>query len=336
MASGYLGSPSGNTIVPVVNLFKQTKMIPLTASDITLSTGLSSLSFKSGYVVCRMDSGGNWKATGNVTFTATYATTNSFALTFNSLTAKSTTGYQQPVQASTQAGDISAAYWITNTTTVALETVANISGTDKYTFIDFDVWLQSEPTTYTTAANMENSQQVAAYIPSASASSAGLVDLVAQTFTGVKTFNSHSKFTATLDSNYTISNNTLTELGTSTQTWTASTGSTTDFNAATGRFQPTAAGLYFVGVQIDFASVGAGKYVLLKMLKSGSDTGPDRIAAVNVEGAIGAAYGEMLLGASGLVYLNGSEYVSAHVTHNYGSDRNIYGAETRFYGFRLS
>jgi hypothetical protein len=48
--------------------------------------------------------------------------------------------------------------------------------------------LASEPTTYTTAANMEGVQAVDVYIPPASATESGLVTTGAQTIAGVKTF----------------------------------------------------------------------------------------------------------------------------------------------------
>jgi len=52
-----------------------------------------------------------------------------------------------------------------------------------------DVELNAEPTTYTTAANMENVLSSDIYILPATSANAGLVDLNAQNFAGLKIFN---------------------------------------------------------------------------------------------------------------------------------------------------
>jgi hypothetical protein len=89
-------------------------------------------------------------------------------------------GVNQIVHGTTGA-NVGLAYTNTSAATIAInhtsESAANY-------YISGDVELASEPTWY--AANAEGAPNVAAYIPSASASTAGLVDLQAQTFTGVK------------------------------------------------------------------------------------------------------------------------------------------------------
>jgi hypothetical protein len=60
--------------------------------------------------------------------------------------------------------------------------------TTTFVSISGDVELNAEPTTYTTAANMENVQNISAYFPPADASTTGLITSAAQTIGGVKTF----------------------------------------------------------------------------------------------------------------------------------------------------
>ena len=330
MTVGLLTNTKGR-LVPLQNTLRRTKQLNI----VPTSSGWTS---QFAYAVFYADSLNNWRmnfnlliskdtgtTTGDLTITVPGVTfknvpTGSQAISCNM--AEAGVGYKTPLyyRADDNAGTFSVGCGGAAYNTVVL------SG---------DVALEQEPLTYTTTANLENYGDVTAWFPMADGSTPGLLSTVAQTKSGVMTFSSHSKFNASLEANYAITSGSQTELGSGAQAWTAVTGSTSDFDGVTGRFQPTAAGLYFVGAQIDIASVGAGKYVLLKLLKSGSDTGPNRLASMNVDGAIGTSYGEMLFTTSGVVYLNGSEYVSVWVLHNYGTDRTIYAAETRFFGFRL-
>jgi hypothetical protein len=80
----------------------------------------------------------------------------------------------------------SQAYTTANTGNVSYQ---HASGTTDYYAFSGDVELNAEPTTYTTAANMEGVTAVDVWIGPASASAAGLVSTEAQTFAGVKTYN---------------------------------------------------------------------------------------------------------------------------------------------------
>jgi hypothetical protein len=190
MATTYnYGSPSGNVLVPVANLQKRTKQLDINAA-ITSSSG--TISTKTAVAIFYADSSGNWRMRANIDIMyASEENLSSAYLIFATGANFSSSPAIQPMaemvfnaSGATQAckmyaqGATNRIYFYTTSTTI------------KYVRISCDVALAAEPTTYTTAANMEGAPNVAAYIPSASASTAGLVDLAAQTFAGAKTFSS--------------------------------------------------------------------------------------------------------------------------------------------------
>ena len=183
MTTGYIGSPTGNTIVPVSNFTKQTKEIALTVT-----------SAQAGWATTRAvgifyaDSLGNWRLRFNIKGTFTSAVLTTIVASIGGVAFKS--GFTQSISGWWGAGFFQDAYASGATGTIALD-MPNSSGggvTVSYVYFSGDVELDSEPTTYTIAANMEGNVNVAAYFPPASGATAGLVDGNAATWNGVKTF----------------------------------------------------------------------------------------------------------------------------------------------------
>lgn len=173
MTSGFLGSPSGNVIVPVANLQKRTKELTLVlTTDITCTqTGFSVTSCKAIFY-SDSSSPSNWRVKVNLNTQFNSASITDLTITFTNLVFKSTTN-----QAASGFYGVTAlsprCACIANTGQVAISSAAT---TANGVAISFDVELNAEPTTYTVAANMEGAANVAAYIPPASATQAGLLN----------------------------------------------------------------------------------------------------------------------------------------------------------------
>jgi hypothetical protein len=189
MTDGFLGSPTGNTLVPIQNFTKQTKIISTTNSayiEISGST-ISSPTVIAAYFMAYADSNNIWRLRFNiaVAFTSGGART-SGTLTFKStyaVTFKNTSGFYQPVFGFSNNGTLDSSFANPNAATITIN--HGSANTGNY-YVSGDVELESEPSWY--AANAEGNVNVAAYFPSASASTAGLVDTTTQSFAGVKTF----------------------------------------------------------------------------------------------------------------------------------------------------
>ncbi len=192
MASGYLGSPVGNTIVPVVNLVKQSKLVTNSVLGIASTVGGNALTEATAYATAYADSAGLWRLRFNihVTFTNTLTapTLSITGVVFKSGTYQTITCMAVGTSPYTGAAQVMDGANTIYGYGVATSTIWMFSG---------DVELNAEPAWY--AANAENSQQIAAYSPSASATSAGLVDLTTQTFAGNKTFSNNLAVTGTLN-----------------------------------------------------------------------------------------------------------------------------------------
>jgi len=192
MTSGYIGSPAGNTIIPITNLIQRTKWVDI-SSKLTITLNAGTPTTVRAYAMFYADSNGVWTMRYRISSSASSATKASAAFALAGITTVNVAGNYMPASA-----------WIDSSTVIA-----NTEGSvNSSTFIivkhanadirNYDVSgeceLKQEPTWadvatgLTKASAIDNSQSVAAYIPSASATSAGLVDTVAQTFAGNKTF----------------------------------------------------------------------------------------------------------------------------------------------------
>jgi hypothetical protein len=203
MTSGFLGSPTGNVIVPVTNFTKRTKQI----STVTITAGayLTSITNLVSKCIFYADSNGVWRMDGTFRFSANLATASVCQFTIDGVVASDTANYvgigsvQIEDASYTSVGHIAAiAQYNTTNTIVEIQYGASVTG-ENGKIIDvcfYGLVLKSEPLTYTTAAALENNVNVAAYIPPASTTTPGLVDDQARTWNGVKTFASAPVFNA--------------------------------------------------------------------------------------------------------------------------------------------
>jgi hypothetical protein len=138
-----------------------------------------------------MDSASKWHMRLNIVGSLSSTTTN-VTITVANVVFKdiSTYSYQSLYGVLTEAGVANRAIEVCRADGGASTISVASAGNFNRISVSGDVELNAEPTTYTTAANLEGNANVAAYIPSASASTAGLVDTTTQTFEGVKTFKS--------------------------------------------------------------------------------------------------------------------------------------------------
>ena len=171
MTAGYIGSPTGNVIVPVTNFTKQTVWVPLVlTTDITCP--------QTGFAVTKClaqfsaDSAGQWVVELLAQFTWDSATVTSVVVTLPNMTMYN--GFSQEMQAELIGKALAmGARADSNASTITLTCASTATTTGAY--LSGRVALKANPTTYTTAANMVNPVSIAAYIPSAGATSAGLV-----------------------------------------------------------------------------------------------------------------------------------------------------------------
>ena len=168
MASGTLGSPSGNVIVPVANLQKRSKVVDNAVLALTAVTNLSALSNVAAYGYCYADSTGKWFLYAEGQFTSTLSTGTASVFSIAGVVFKNdTTGGSQHQLCNIDISSTATIYNICVVNTGNIEIGhANINAARTIRF-QLDSRLESEPTWY--AANAEGAPSVAAYIPSASA-----------------------------------------------------------------------------------------------------------------------------------------------------------------------
>lgn len=193
MATNLLGVPNSNVIVPYTAATKRTKQYSLTVSGTNWTTTRA-------VGIAYADSLGSWRLRLNITGSIS-SPTNDINLTITGVTFKNVSGFDQSLSFSIASGtsdDLKSSYAIPNTSTVRIRGGNTISGGE----ISGDVELDSEPTW--AAANMEGVLPVDVFVPSASASNAGLVDTGIQTFAGIKNNASMPAFWAGSNGAFTI------------------------------------------------------------------------------------------------------------------------------------
>ena len=185
MSSGYIGSPTGNVIVPVSNFTKKTKQLDISSAIAITGTNIASPVNTRSVAIFYSDATSPtpiWRMRFNIRWTFTSANITTITTTFTGLTFKS--GTYQNLSATFTGSAIPALSYTDGSTIVSSQ--ASTSSTA--VILAGDVELDADPTAFTTAANLESNVNVAAYVPSASASSAGLVDTAAQQLgAGIKT-----------------------------------------------------------------------------------------------------------------------------------------------------
>lgn len=192
--SNIIGVRNNSTIVPYVGATKRTKQLTLVkTTDITVATSGATLGT---YLITRAvaifyaDSAGIWRMIYNLRLSCDAGTRADITVTFPNVVFKNTAAFKQAcsvgVSATVEITGAAYTYPAGSSNTVIVE---HAGGSTTGYQISGDVELNSEPTTYTTAANMEGVVAADVYIAPASASVDGLVNRSAQTFAGVKTFN---------------------------------------------------------------------------------------------------------------------------------------------------
>jgi hypothetical protein len=189
MTTANIGIRSGNVIVPYVSTTKRTKELNI-SSGVTSNPAASTVEVSAIFYA---DSAGKWRMnfTGQVEYAAqadlsgdgtaylTFATGSNFATTPSAqgvvMDALNDALANQVVVCQSAASSNRLSFYGSSTTI-------------RYLRFSGDVLLVGEPTTYTTAANMEGVIVADVYIPPASGATPGIVDNLAQHFHGVKDF----------------------------------------------------------------------------------------------------------------------------------------------------
>jgi len=154
MAVGTIGQKPGNVIVPVTSLMKSTKEVTLTVTSAQVVWTTTR-----AVGIFYADSAGVWRLRFNISGTLNSATLTSLKITIPNVTFKSTE-IQAVLGYLGSSGVPGRAY--TNSSDIYIESA---SQTTTSAFVSGDVELNAEPTTYTTAANLEGVGNLAAYIP---------------------------------------------------------------------------------------------------------------------------------------------------------------------------
>lgn len=195
MASGIIGVKSGNNaLIPYAATTRQSKEVTL-----TVTSAQSGWSTTRAVGVFYADSAGVWRLRFNVSGTFTKATITRVQATISNVTFKSTNS--QAICGSLATDNLVdlGAYYRASAVASSGTLDFSVASTTNCVGVNWsgNVELDSEPTTYTTAANMEGVVQASVYIPPADASTTGLVTTGAQTLAGLKTFSGGIKLPTT-------------------------------------------------------------------------------------------------------------------------------------------
>jgi hypothetical protein len=190
MPTNIIGIRNNNTIVPYSAATKRTKQVNL---SLAAGAGFTLDSTSRAVAIFYADSSGNWRMRFNIEVTGDCASGQNWKLAINNVTFKNTGGVGQAISLSVYDSTFDTALCLAEDNTSNLWWyVVGLSATslsNTKMLFSGDVELNAEPTTYTTAANMEGVTAVDVYIAPASPIISGLVSTEAQTFAGVKTFN---------------------------------------------------------------------------------------------------------------------------------------------------
>jgi len=168
MATNQLGIRNSNIIVPYTAATKRSKQVDITFTGSNLATILMAKA------IFYADSAGAWRMRFNIAYTAT-ATAVSETITLTNI---STAGLaaSQVFSATNSTAAQSVLYSAVNAASPAVMLVVFSATTSSTREFSGDIALAAEPTTYTTAANMEGVLPVDVYIPPATDTSSGLIN----------------------------------------------------------------------------------------------------------------------------------------------------------------
>lgn len=166
---------------------KRTKELTLVkTTDITFATtgaSLGTYAIPRASVIFYADSAGNWRMRFNISMVCSSGSRADVTATFVNVIFKNVADFKQAITVTTDSASGVFGFAAPNTATITM--FHGTSTTDEYN-LSGDVELNAEPTTYTTAANMEGVVAADVYIPPASASVDGIVNRSAQTIAGDK------------------------------------------------------------------------------------------------------------------------------------------------------
>ena len=153
MTIGYIGSPTGNTIVPISNFTKRTKELDITSAIITGSPSSPSVaSVVYAKAIFYADSAGVWRMTFNIQYTVAQGSRPSSIVGIQNITFK-TSIYQAVIGTNDNGATKLGAY--ADGASVNQFEISHASFSTNHYSISGDVELDSEATTYTIAANMQ-------------------------------------------------------------------------------------------------------------------------------------------------------------------------------------
>ena len=165
MTTNQLGIRNSNIIVPYTAATKRTKQL-----DLSVSCAHAGWTLARAVGVFYADSAGKWRLTFSITGTMTARS--DFTLTLNNVVSKNVANNYQAITVggASFAGATGAALSASPNTTLTGIYALSFA----YLLVSGDIELDSEPTTYTTAANMEGVLPVDVYIPPVSSGVAGI------------------------------------------------------------------------------------------------------------------------------------------------------------------
>ena len=165
MTTNQLGIRNSNIIVPYTASTKRTKQL-----DLSVSCAHAGWTLARAVGVFYADSAGKWRLTFSITGTMTARS--DFTLTLNNVVSKNVANNYQAITVggASFAGATGAALSASPNTTLTGIYALSFA----YLLVSGDIELDSEPTTYTTAANMEGVLPVDVYIPPVSSGVAGI------------------------------------------------------------------------------------------------------------------------------------------------------------------
>lgn len=168
--SDIIGVRNNSTIVPYVGATKRTKQLDITVS--CLQTGWSTVRAKAIFYA---DSSGVWRMRFNIAGSYNLASITGLTIAVTGVTFLNVSGCFQACSGFIGATSQGVRSYVTaNTGNIILEIVSASTATTAA--VSGDVELNAQPTTYTTAANMEGVTAVEVYIAPASGGSSGLIN----------------------------------------------------------------------------------------------------------------------------------------------------------------
>lgn len=182
MSVANIGVRSGNTIVPYQSTTKRTKVLELVKTTDINATGttLGTYLITRCVAVFYADSTGKWRMKCNGYLTCDAASRSQITITFANVVFKSAPAAIWPISSTAYAGgylQVISSSAAANTGNVLI--IHGAASSTEYGW-SFDIELNAEPTTYTTAANMEGVLAADVYIAPASATAAGLLSAYAE------------------------------------------------------------------------------------------------------------------------------------------------------------